>query len=408
MEYLRRAIRFNAVVAAVSKRKETLGPALSTYIVCEALAGLHYAHELSDYGGQPLGIVHRDVSPHNIFVTYEGEVKVVDFGVAKASTNVSKTEEGGVKGKIAYMAPEQARGGEVDRRVDIFASGLVLWELLASKRMLVGDTSANILQKLLNESLPRLRFASPATPEALEAVVMRALAKEPKGRFQTADEMREAIRPFARGVDRGDLGRKMRELFEHERSEVQRQIRLATDDAQTVTTHEPIAFGLPEIRAHAITSSSPSGASSPSAQSASSPSVTPAPKTTSIGGEALAVPRRQSRTALALGGVIAALLLAVIVLARHPAGTPTNATLTPAASTPMAPSGAAALAAQASASSESTASAEASAPSDAAGLPMASASAAAAPQPAPAKPRSPTTRPTATRPEPRDTIKLSR
>src|SRR5262249_15568954 len=138
MEYLD-GQPLNTIVAVAAKTNKPLGPGLAAYIVREALAGLHYAHELKDYDSTPLGIVHRDISPHNIFVTYEGEVKVLDFGIAKASTNASKTEAGALKGKISYMAPEQALAGAIDRRTDVFAAGLVLWELLASKRMLTGE-----------------------------------------------------------------------------------------------------------------------------------------------------------------------------------------------------------------------------------------------------------------------------
>jgi len=108
-------------------RASGVHPSAWVYIVCEALHGLHHAHELRDYDGAPLQIVHRDVSPHNIFVTYDAEIKVVDFGVAKATLNLIETEAGYLKGKIGYMAPEQALGGEVDRRADIFSMGVVLW-----------------------------------------------------------------------------------------------------------------------------------------------------------------------------------------------------------------------------------------------------------------------------------------
>ena len=107
-------------------------------IVADALRGLHYAHELCDYDGMPFGLVHRDVSPPNIFVTYGGEIKIVDFGIAKATLNTYETDPGIVKGKLGYMAPEQVAGNVVDRRTDIFSMGVVLWEALVRRRLLEG------------------------------------------------------------------------------------------------------------------------------------------------------------------------------------------------------------------------------------------------------------------------------
>src|SRR5438552_18828562 len=110
-------------------------PSLSARIVAEACEGLHYTHDFKDLDGTPLNIVHRDVSPQNLFVTYEGRVKLLDFGVAKAANTLTKTRTGSVKGKISYMAPEQCRGEAVDRRADVFALGVVLLELISGKRI---------------------------------------------------------------------------------------------------------------------------------------------------------------------------------------------------------------------------------------------------------------------------------
>jgi serine/threonine-protein kinase len=140
-------------VARTPEARRRMRPAMWARVAAEALSGLHYAHELADYDGTPLGIVHRDVSPHNIFVTYDGEVKLVDFGVAKALTNNEKTETGALKGKVSYMAPEQAMGTP-DRRADLFSMGCVLWEFLTGQKLFDGE-AVFVLNRLMNEPILR-------------------------------------------------------------------------------------------------------------------------------------------------------------------------------------------------------------------------------------------------------------
>ncbi|MDB4940788.1 MAG: serine/threonine protein kinase, partial [Labilithrix sp.] len=135
MEYLE-GQSLNKVMKEALRRKDGLEPEVSARIIADALGGLGYAHGLADYDGRPLGIIHRDVSPHNIFVTYDGHTKLVDFGIAKAALSSTETEVGVLKGKVAYMSPEQAMGGRIDQRADIFAMGIVLWELLARQRLM--------------------------------------------------------------------------------------------------------------------------------------------------------------------------------------------------------------------------------------------------------------------------------
>src|SRR6185369_10133796 len=172
MEYLE-GQSLNKVLKELVRRKETLEPAFAVRVVADALAGLGYAHELRDYDGRPLSVIHRDVSPHNIFVTYDGHTKLVDFGIAKAALSTTETEVGVLKGKVAYMAPEQAMGGRIDQRADLFAMGIVLWELLARQRLMTGASAANTLHKLMNEAIPRLSEAVPGIDPALEAIVTR-------------------------------------------------------------------------------------------------------------------------------------------------------------------------------------------------------------------------------------------
>src|SRR4029434_2518359 len=153
--------------------------AMEMCILAEVLAGLHYAHELTDYDGAPLGIVHRDCTPTNIFFTYEGVVKVVDFGIAKATGRTTETRTGVVKGKTTYMPPEQALGLDVDRRADVFSVGVMLWEAATGQRMWKGMEDVVILARLINGEIPTSpREVNPDVPEAIDAICRRALCAE--------------------------------------------------------------------------------------------------------------------------------------------------------------------------------------------------------------------------------------
>ena len=227
MEYLE-GQSLNKVLKEALRKKEVVEPEIGARIIADALGGLGYAHTLADYDGRPLGIIHRDVSPHNIFVTYDGHTKLVDFGIAKAALSSTETEVGVLKGKVAYMSPEQAMGGRLDPRADIFAMGIVLWELLARQRLMTGESAANTLHKLMNEPIPRLSNAVPGIDAELEAIVQRALEKDPQLRWQSASEMREALEDWLRRQPRQvrseDVARKMLVLFSSVREEVQRQV----------------------------------------------------------------------------------------------------------------------------------------------------------------------------------------
>ncbi len=173
-------------------------PALAAGIVACVAEGLAYAHTLTDDEGEPLHIVHRDVSPQNIIVLFNGGVKLVDFGIAKAATKVHRTRVGTMKGKLAYMAPEQCAGKELDGRADIFSLGAVLWELLCRRRLFKRDNEAAIVTAIVHEPPPSIRELRPEVPEELEAVALKALAKDPAERFQTCAEMAGALREHLR------------------------------------------------------------------------------------------------------------------------------------------------------------------------------------------------------------------
>ncbi len=208
-----------------------ISPAVAVAVIQDVLAGLHYAHELKDYDGTPLGIVHRDVSPQNIFMTYDGRVKVVDFGIAKAQGQMAVTQLGMVKGKIRYMAPEQATGQPVDARTDVFATAIVLWQLLVGRGYWGDADEIAIFSRLSSNQLPPgPRSQNPEVPEVLDAILARALAYDPRDRYASAEELRAALE--ASGVAernaQASLGALAAELFAEERQKIRAEIEKAT------------------------------------------------------------------------------------------------------------------------------------------------------------------------------------
>jgi eukaryotic-like serine/threonine-protein kinase len=167
--------------------------AMQIRILIEALAGLHYAHELTDFDGTPLAVVHRDATPHNVFVTYDGVIKVVDFGIAKAVGSSFQTALGVIKGKVPYMAPEQARGERADRRADLFAVGVMLWEAIAGERMWKRMADVPIIGCLAEGQIPDLSSVRPNVDPALARICRRALAPEPAHRYPNAAEFQNDL-----------------------------------------------------------------------------------------------------------------------------------------------------------------------------------------------------------------------
>jgi serine/threonine-protein kinase len=183
---------FSRLLREARRLNEPATPALVGTILFGALEGLHAAHEARDAKGQPLDLVHRDVSPHNILVGTDGIARVLDFGVAKARGRAQTTQAGQLKGKLSYMAPEQLRG-QVTRRTDVFAASVVLWEALTGVRLFQGDDEGEIIDKLLFKSIPSPRKYAHDVSVALESVVMRGLERAPKDRFATARDMAIAL-----------------------------------------------------------------------------------------------------------------------------------------------------------------------------------------------------------------------
>ncbi|MGF1464957.1 MAG: protein kinase [Sandaracinaceae bacterium] len=168
-------------------------PDIACAIAADVAAALAHAHQATDEAGRPLALVHRDVTPDNVMISFEGRVKLLDFGIAKASTRVQRTQAGVVKGKFAYMSPEQCRGQDVDRRTDLFALGVCLHETLTGQPLYVRDTEFETMEAIVHGEVPRLPADGSAEGEELAAIVARCLAKDPRQRFGSAQELRTAL-----------------------------------------------------------------------------------------------------------------------------------------------------------------------------------------------------------------------
>ena len=178
------------------KLKQTMNAAMASFIVAKVCEGLDYAHRKKDPMGRPLEIVHRDCSPQNVLISYEGEVKIIDFGIAKAASRSSRTMHGVLKGKFGYMSPEQVRGLPLDRRSDIFALGTILYECITGERLFQGDTDFATLEKVRNVDIVPPRQLNPTIPEAVERIIMKALARDVEQRYQWCGEMLADLQAF--------------------------------------------------------------------------------------------------------------------------------------------------------------------------------------------------------------------
>jgi serine/threonine-protein kinase len=205
----------SALVRRAHERNELVDHRIAAHVVAQAAAGLHHAHGQTDPLGNPLGLVHRDVSPQNILVSFEGSVKVIDFGIARALGRISDTQTGGTKGKFGYMSPEQAKGEDVDLRTDIFALGVVLWEAVCGRRLFQRENDLATMRALIYDPIPKPSTIVPIAAE-LESIILRALSRNPKLRFQSAREMATALEKFvisSGGVSSADLGSLLKTYF---------------------------------------------------------------------------------------------------------------------------------------------------------------------------------------------------
>lgn len=232
------------------KSRKAMPLELHVHVLVEVLKALDYAHGLKDYNGQPLELVHRDVTPGNVFVTYEGSVKLMDFGIAKTARALNKTEAGVIKGKVTYMAPEQATMTAIGPRTDVFSVGVMLWETLAG-RTLVGkqDDPNAVLFRRIERGDPRIREVASDAPEALAEICDRAMARKPEDRYASAAEMQDALEGWlrTRGTStlQRSLGRFVAEAFAEDRAALAKRIdeamsRKDEETSSVVQLKEPV------------------------------------------------------------------------------------------------------------------------------------------------------------------------
>ena len=221
---------------------------IAVHVMARALDALAYAHGFEDHRGASLGIVHRDISPHNIFVTNTGHIKLLDFGVAKANSHEARTATGYVKGKLAYIAPEQARAKPVDQRADIWSLGVVFWEMLVGTRLFRAETDAATLNATLGADIPKPSTLRAEVAPELDRIVMRALQRNVMARYQSAQAMRRDLEQYAlrmgHHADTSGVARLMREHFAEE---MEQQRKLVFDlreqgDTAAASTRTPTAL----------------------------------------------------------------------------------------------------------------------------------------------------------------------
>lgn len=208
------------VLIKQSRRRRAVPLEAAFYIASETLRGLEHAHTRRGADGRPLGVVHRDVSPHNILVSFDGEVKITGFGLAKALRSASSTPPGAMFGKLAYMSPEQASGNDIDARSDVYGAGITLYETLTGRRLFYSEDPARTLAKVRNPRVPPPSRYNALVPPAVDTLALRALAKDPEARFESAREFGAAIEAelhrIAPGFNNAHLSGFMKELFEDE------------------------------------------------------------------------------------------------------------------------------------------------------------------------------------------------
>jgi serine/threonine-protein kinase len=290
---------------------QALPPPLMAYVASEVCRALDYAHRKKDDQGRPLGIVHRDVNPANIFLSHEGAVKVGDFGLAKARSNLERSEAGLIKGKFSYMSPEQAQGAEIDHRSDIFSLGVTLYELTCVERPFTGANEMELLQAVRAARYVPPGKRDPSFPPALQRVIERALQRDPGDRYRTASEMRADLVRYLQQqqepADDRELAAFLDALFAAERRSNSFLIRLppagALPPAVTSVSH---AGGMSDFRTASPTARIEFSAPDPSASGASASAS--GASTSAAGGPTAS--RSRARTALLVGLGAAALVAA--------------------------------------------------------------------------------------------------
>ncbi|MBX3234302.1 MAG: serine/threonine protein kinase [Labilithrix sp.] len=295
----------------LKKKKESFTLAMHLRILCEALQGLHHAHTLTDFDNTPLGIVHRDATPQNLFVTFDGQVKVVDFGIAKALDSSLETKTGVLKGKPSYMAPEQI-AGDVDPRSDVFTAGVMIWEAVAGRRMWARQSDVEILTHIIKGEVPSLATEVPDAPAELVRIVEKALKKSRDERYESAASLQEDLEKYltasGMNVSLREIGKVVAEIFAGEREQIRGTIEKHL--ASIAAGKEAEQTRLPSIRPPV------SGeGNTPAGQHTSEPSIPSSPTggKTPAGTELPSTPVAASAAPAAPGGRMRTFVVAAIV-----------------------------------------------------------------------------------------------
>jgi len=278
MEYLH-GEPLREVMRRTEEMGSTMPPEIACRVIAEAADGLHAAHELQGKDGEKLNLIHRDVTPHNLFVTYDGVTKVVDFGIAKFQDRMASTQAGTLKGKLAYMSPEQVKGESIDRRTDIFALGVVLWELTTGRRLFRMDSDLDTLAKVQECVIPRPSTLVRGYPVDLEQILMQALAKNRNERFPTAREFSRALQSLLtrRGlfIAQDEVAGYMASIFEDRIVKREEHLRWASAVSDAAAAAAAAASG---NAPRASTTSAPARAQTAPPRALPTSSVQPAPR----------------------------------------------------------------------------------------------------------------------------------
>jgi serine/threonine-protein kinase len=403
MEYLN-GETLSRLLRTAKARGQRVPPAIAVAIAIGALTGLHAAHEARGETGDPLGLVHRDISPQNVMVRRDGTAVVVDFGVAKAAGRFHVTEEGQIKGKLPYMATEQVRGQPLTRRVDVYAASAVLWETLVGERLVKGSSEAEVLEGLLFGTLQRPGSLVDGIAEALDAAVMKGLSRRADDRWATAQEMALALEDALTPATPARVAAWLEDLVgdtlrsrEHRVSALEtgtaslapigpeEALRLAIPMAPTPSSPAPQIAAETATDATTTKIASPAPDAAPASATAPAPSEsTPVPPAPDPGTARMPAPRSRSRAWL--GAPIAIVVAGAVVFVRLTHGSNAPASPTEASAAPSAIATPVATAASTSAEAPAPA---ASAPASATAVPQAPAHVAPKrpPSPAPTAPR---------------------
>lgn len=329
MEYLEGQPFSRILHRARSGEHQALPLALSLRIIADSLSGLQYAHDLKDFDGSPLNLVHRDISPHNLFVTYDGSVKVLDFGIAKAAGSSAETRTGVLKGKVGYMAPEQISDLPLDRRVDVYATGIMLWEAVAGRKVWKGLSDVATLSKVATEGVPAITTAVPDLDPELARIVNKACARARDQRYASASDLQgdleayiEKMKDGAKATTRG-ISKWVSEVFHDMREETKHLVETQLTKAKSIPPE-----GFPSVRLPATMSlgsgdaplSSTGSGSQPRAHEVSTGSgnvSVPAPQ---------AAPPRGNKIVIGAIVVVATLVIGFLALRTEKNETPTSPT----------------------------------------------------------------------------------